>query len=437
MDGSFTLVDDATGSGEPLPVKDGVLLATDIAGAFRGLGHPRPVVYDPGFAGTAAFRSAITVVDGDAGLLYHRGRAITDLARDSDFLTLAYLLLHGEPPDAPARDQWTAALSVAAGEAMPVLATLDGVPGGGHPMHQLMAAVATLAGAGFEPSTRAMDDDAVLAACTALVAQVPVAAAVVYQRSAGRQRVDWDPDSDLMANVTRMLVGSGGLPLNLARDVLDTLFLLHADHEQNCGTSVVRSIASAGAGPYTAVVGAIGALHGPRHGGAAEAVLRMLRDIGDPSRVESYLAGVKRRERRLAGFGSRAYRTYDSRVALERELADCVFAFTRPPAEFAVARELERQAVGDEFFASRRLFPNVDLYSGLIYQALGLPPEMLPVVFAAARTSGWVAHWYEACHDDEARLVRPAQVHIGPRPGITRHGTARNEHEDDGGDDAR
>lgn len=414
------LVDDATGRRAPLPVTDGVLAAADLASAFRELGRPAPVTYDPGFAATAAWRSAITLVDGDAGLLTHRGVPVPELVRASDFPSIAHLLLHGGPPD----DTWHAHLREAARAAVATLTGSLATPTAGHPMHQVMAAVATLAAAGFEPDVRDMTEDALLRACASLVAQVPVAVALVHQRWAGYVGEQWRPDAGLMANLARTLVDREAteLPSAEVEAVLDTLFVLHADHEQNCGTSVVRAIASAGAGPYTAVTSAIGALHGPRHGGAAEAVLWMLRDIGEPGNVSYYLDSVRRKERRLVGFGSRAYRTYDSRVALERALADRVFAQVPEPAEFAVARELERQAVGDPFFASRKLFPNVDLYSGLLYQALGFAPPMLPALFAAARTAGWVAHWYEAFRDPETRLVRPRQVYVGTLPRTAREG---------------
>ena len=408
MSDTLTVVDERTGETHALPIEDGTIRAT----ALKPLGL---MSYDPAFLNTASVRSAITEIDGDAGILRYRGYPIDQLATESSYLETAYLLVHGELPTKAELAAWSHEITVHTFLHENVKRLMEGFRYDAHPMGMLVSMLGALST--FYPEASEVDDPEVrLLQVVRLIAKVPTIAAWSYRHSRGLPYVY--PDNELgfttnfLSMMFRMAEPRYGAEPALER-ALEVLFILHADHEQNCSANAMRSIGSSKVDPYSAMAGAAAALFGPLHGGANEAVLRMLTEIGDVGRVPGFIGRVKAGEGRLRGFGHRIYKSYDPRATIIKETADSVFEVTGRNPLLDIALELEKIALDDEYFVSRRLYPNVDFYSGLIYQALGLPTAMFPVMFAIPRTAGWLAQWLEGIQDPEQKIARPRQVYTG------------------------
>ena len=373
------------------------------------------LAHDPGFTNTSSCRSSITFIDGDAGVLRYRGYSIEDLAEKSSYLEVAYLLINGELPSESELADWIYEITHHTIINEKIKRFLDGFHYNAHPMGILVSAVAALST--FYPRSREVHDEVVRGrSIMRLIAKMPTLAAFAYRYSTGRPYAYPDNDLSYPGNFLNMMFKATELryrPDPVLERALDVLFILHADHEQNCSTSAMRNVGSSDADPYVSVSAAVAALYGPLHGGANEAVLRMLTEIGDVASVPEYVRRVKAREFRLMGFGHRVYKSYDPRARILRGLAEQVFEVCGRNPLIDVATELERIALEDEFFVDRGLYPNVDFYSGIIYQAMGFPSSMFPVLFAIPRTSGWLAHWEEMRRDPELRIARPRQVYSG------------------------
>ena len=373
------------------------------------------LAHDPGFTNTSSCRSSITFIDGDAGVLRYRGYSIEDLAEKSTYLEVAYLLINGELPSESELADWIYEITHHTIINEKIKRFLDGFHYNAHPMGILVSAVAALST--FYPRSREVHDEVVRGrSIMRLIAKMPTLAAFAYRYSTGRPYAYPDNDLSYPGNFLNMMFKATELryrPDPVLERALDVLFILHADHEQNCSTSAMRNVGSSDADPYVSVSAAVAALYGPLHGGANEAVLRMLTEIGDVASVPEYVRRVKAREFRLMGFGHRVYKSYDPRARILRDLAEQVFEVCGRNPLIDVATELERIALEDEFFVDRGLYPNVDFYSGIIYQAMGFPSSMFPVLFAIPRTSGWLAHWEEMRRDPELRIARPRQVYSG------------------------
>jgi citrate synthase len=408
MSDTLTVVDERTGETLAVPIEDGTIRAT----ALKPLGLAS---YDPAFLNTASVRSAITEIDGDAGILRYRGYPIEQLATESSYLETAYLLVHGELPTKAELAGWSHEITVHTFLHENVKRLMEGFRYDAHPMGMLVSMLGALST--FYPEASEVDDPEVrLLQVVRLIAKVPTIAAWSYRHSRGLPYVY--PDNELgfttnfLSMMFRMAEPRYGAEPALER-ALEVLFILHADHEQNCSANAMRSIGSSKVDPYSAMAGAAAALYGPLHGGANEAVLRMLSEIGDVERVPEFIGRVKAGEGRLMGFGHRIYKSYDPRATIIKETADSVFEVTGRNPLLDIALELEKIALEDEYFVSRKLYPNVDFYSGLIYQALGLPTAMFPVMFAIPRTAGWLAQWLEGIQDPEQKIARPRQIYTG------------------------
>jgi citrate synthase len=415
MTETLSVVDNRTGLSYDIPIHQGTIRATDlqrirVAGADTGL-----MTYDPAFMNTASCRSAITFIDGDRGILEYRGYPIEELAEQATFLEVAYLLIYGELPTAAALEQWTWQITHHTWVHENVKKFMDGFHHDAHTMSMLISAVAALST--FYPDAKVNHDPGhVDLQSYRLIAKMPTLAAFAFRHRLGQPYVYPDNDLSYTGNFLSMLFRTTELrykPEPALERALEVLFILHADHEQNCSTNAMRAVSSSGVDPYSATAAAAAALYGPLHGGANEAVLRMLRTVGSTARVPAFLKEVKAGQVRLSGFGHRVYKNYDPRARIIKRMADEVFAVTRPSPLLAVARELERVALQEEYFVSRKLYPNVDFYSGLIYEAMGLPVEMFPVLFAIPRTAGWLAQWREAIADPEQKIARPRQIYTG------------------------
>jgi citrate synthase len=373
-------------------------------------------MYDPAYLSTAACKSSITYLDGDAGILRYRGYPIEQLAEHSTYLEVAYLLLNGELPNQVELEDWRHQIThhTFIHENMRKR-FMEGFHYDAHPMGMLVSAVAALST--FYEEAKDIQDPAIRhKQIVRLIAKMPTLAACAYRFSQGMPFVYPDNRLDLASNFLRMMFDPvEHIPWSdpaLAR-ALDVLFILHADHEQNCGTTAMRVVGSAHADPYSATAAAAAALYGPRHGGANEAVIKMLTEIGHIDNVTAFVADVKQGKGKLQGFGHRVYKNYDPRARIIKKTADEVFAITGKNPLLDIALKLEEVALADEYFTSRKLYPNVDFYSGLIYQAMGFPTEMFTVLFAIPRTSGWLSHWVELVDQDQ-KIVRPRQVYTGP-----------------------
>ncbi|MFT4296218.1 MAG: citrate synthase [Micropruina sp.] len=396
-----------------LPISEGTIRATGLSAVPTDRG---PLTsYDPGFVNTAACRSAITYIDGEAGILEHRGYPIEELAEHSTFLEVAHLLIKGELPTGPELEEWNYQANRHRLVHENVYEIIQAFRYDAHPMAKLMASVASLMT--FYPSSRRISDPATRELnAFRLLGKMPTLAAAAFRHSIGRHFVYPSDELGYVENFLAMLFQSQQrvwrADPRLVR-ALEVLFILHADHEQNCSTTAVRTVASSGNDLYTSCGAGIGALFGPLHGGANEAVLKMLREIGSLDRVPEFIEGVKNGKGRLMGFGHRVYKNYDPRAKVLKKAADDVFEVrgTNPLLDIAV--ELEKIALNDEYFVSRKLYPNVDFYSGLIYEALSFPSEMFTVLFAVPRTAGWIAHWQEQLTDPDQRIIRPKQIYTG------------------------
>jgi citrate synthase len=413
---SLTIRDNRTGASYELPITDGAIRAIDLRTLRSGPDDFGLLAYDPAFTNTASTRSAITFIDGDRGALWYRGYPIEQLAEQATFLEVAYLLIYGELPTARALEEWRWQITHHTWVHENVKKFMDGFHHDAHTMSMLVSAVAALST--FYPDARdAHDPGHRDLQIYRLLAKMPTLAAYAFRHRLGQPYVYPDNDLTYTGNLLGMLFKATEpkyKPEPALERALEVLFILHADHEQNCSTNAMRSVASSGVDPYSATAAACAALYGPLHGGANEAVLRMLRQVGSTSRVPELIRRVKAGEAKLMGFGHRVYKNYDPRARIIKRMADEVFAVTRPSPLLPVALELERVALQDDYFVSRKLYPNVDFYSGLIYEALGLPVEMFPVMFAIARTAGWLAQWKEMLADSEQKIARPRQLYVGP-----------------------
>jgi citrate synthase len=416
MPDSLTLTDNRTGRTLELPIKDGTVRAADLRKVRTGPEDFGLVSYDPALVNTAACRSRITYIDGDKGVLRYRGYPIEQLAEKSSYLETAYLLLQGELPTATQLNDWTRVVHDNRVPPARIAGLFDAMAEDPHPMGALIASFAALGT--FYPDAQNVHDKAVRARQIArIVSQTPAIAAYAARRRKGEPIVPPAEGLSFAGNFLHMLKAAPGQPFTpdtVLERALDVLFILHADHEQNCSTFAMRSVGSSFADPFSSVAAAAAALYGPLHGGANEAVLRMLHTIGSLSNVPSFIRSVKAGEGRLMGFGHRVYKSYDPRARIVKQVADEVFEVTGKNPLLEIAQELERIALQDEYFVTRKLYPNVDFYSGLIYDAMGIPVDMFTVLFAIPRTSGWLAQWEEMLLDPETKITRPRQVYDGP-----------------------
>ncbi|HKY13936.1 MAG TPA: citrate synthase [Microthrixaceae bacterium] len=410
MADTITITDNRTGESVEIPINNGGVDAKTWSKLLPGIWF-----FDPSFGSTAAAESSITELDGDAGILRYRGYPIEQLAEHSSYLEVSYLLIHGELPTPAQFEQWRYEITHHTFIHENVRKRfMEGFHYDAHPMGMLVSAVAALST--FYPEAKDIGDrDNVLRQAVRLVAKMPTLAACAYRFSAGMPFVYPDNSLDFAANFLSMMwkIAEPRYDANpaLAR-ALDVLFILHADHEQNCSTTAMRTVGSSHADPYSATAAATAALYGPRHGGANEAVIRMLGQIGSMENVPAFIDAVKRGEGRLQGFGHRVYKNYDPRARIIKQTADEVFAVTGKSPLLDIALKLEEVALSDEYFTGRKLYPNVDFYSGLIYQAMGFPLDMFTVLFAIPRTTGWLAHYMELL-DQDSRISRPRQLYTG------------------------
>jgi len=372
--------------------------------------------YDPAFMNTASCQSKITFVDGEKGILRYRGYPIEELADKSTYLETAYLILYGELPTEAALKQWAHNITFHTILHENIKKFIDGFHYDAHPMGMLVSTVAALST--FYPEARSIfDPESQRKQTYRLIGKMPTLAAFAYRHSRGMPYAYPDNDLSYTGNFLNMLFKMTEVkykPDPILEHALDVLFILHADHEQNCGTNAMRSVGSSHVDRYSAVAAAAAALYGPLHGGANEEVLRMLREIGSKNKVPEFIKKVKAGEGLLMGFGHRVYKNYDPRAKIIKQVADRVFEVTGGNPLLDIALELERIALEDDYFIKRKLYPNVDFYSGIIYEAMGFPVEMFPVLFAIPRTSGWIAQWQEMLSDPEQKIARPRQIYLGP-----------------------
>ncbi|WP_320669135.1 citrate synthase [Patulibacter defluvii] len=415
---SLTVVDNRTGKSYEVPITDGTVRAMDLRQIKVDDEDFGLMTYDPAYTNTASCRSAITFIDGDRGILEYRGYPIEQLAEQATFLEVAYLLIFGELPTKQQLDEWTHAITTHTFVHENVKSFVEGFRYDAHPMGMLQASVAALST--FYPEAKEIHDEQVrYEQIVRLIAKVPTLAAFAFRHAKGMPYVYPDNDLNYAENFLGMLFKIAELKYQADPRIakaLDVLLILHADHEQNCSTSAVRSVGSSQVDPYSAVAAGVGALYGPLHGGANQSVLEMLKRIGSVENVSGFIEGVKAGNERLMGFGHRVYKNFDPRAKIIKKAVDDVFEATGTTNPLlAVAQELERIALEDDYFVKRKLYPNVDFYSGLIYEALGLPVEMFTVLFAIGRTPGWVAQWLEMVQDKEQKIARPRQIYTGDR----------------------
>ncbi len=413
---TLSVTDSRTGESYEVEIADGTIRTMDLRQIKVSDDDFGLMGYDPAFTNTASCRSAITYIDGDAGVLQHRGIPIEDLCERSTYLEVAYLLIFGELPTKPQLERWTYDITHHTFAHEDIKKFNEGFRHDAHPMGMLLANVGALST--FYPDAKQIDDpEERYMAAIRLIAKIPTLAAFAYRHSMGLPYVYPDNELSYSENFLSMLFKMENTykPDDRLARALDVLFILHADHEQNCSTNAVRAVGSSGVDPYSAVAAGVAALYGPLHGGANEAVLRMLRKIEITDNIPDFLEGVQKREERLMGFGHRVYKNYDPRARIIKKNVDEVLEATEANPLLDIATELEKRALDDEYFTSRKLYPNVDFYSGLIYEALGIPTEMFTVIFAIPRTSGWIAQWMEQNEDPELKIARPRQIYTGRR----------------------
>ncbi len=414
---TLTVSDNRTGRSYEVPIEDGTVRAMDFRQIKASEDDFGLMVYDPAFTNTASCRSAITYIDGDRGVLEYRGYPIEELAERSTILETAYLLIYGELPTAAELPEWTHDITYHTYIHENVKKFMEGFQYDAHPMGMLVGTVAALST--FYPDARDMDDPRSREIQThRLIAKMPTIAAFTYRHSRGMPYVYPDNDLSYAGNFLSMLWKMSEpqyKPNPVLERAMEVLFILHADHEQNCSTNAMRSVASSRPDPFSATAAAAAALYGPLHGGANEAVIRMLEEIGDRKRVPEFVESVKAGHGRLMGFGHRVYKSYDPRATIIKRTAEEVFEVTGRNPLLDIALELERIALEDDYFHERKLYPNVDFYSGIIYQAMGFPVDMFPVLFAIPRTAGWLAQWREMILDPEQKIARPRQIFVGPK----------------------
>jgi citrate synthase len=414
---TLTVTDNRTGATYELPIDDGTVRAMDLRQIKVDDGDFGLMAYDPAYTNTASCRSAITYIDGDAGILQHRGYPIEQLCEQSSYLEVAYLIINGALPTQRQLEDWVQEITIHTFVHENVKDFMQGFRYDANPMGMLVASVGALST--FYPDANQIHDEQVRRIqIIRLLAKMPTLAAFAFRHNMGQPYVYPDNDLDYAGNFLSMMYKMTELkyePDPRLERALDVLFILHADHEQNASTSAVRSVGSTQVDPYTAVAAGVAALYGPLHGGANEASLRMLKRIGSVENIPAFLEGVKAGDERLMGFGHRVYKNYDPRARIIRKHLDDVFEVRGKSPLLEVATELEKRALDDDYFTSRKLYPNVDFYSGLIYEALGLPVAMFPVMFAIGRTSGWIGQWLEMVQDPEQKIARPRQIYTGER----------------------
>jgi citrate synthase len=414
---TLSVTDNRTGKSYEIEITDGTVRAMDFRQMKVSEDDFGLMTYDPAFTNTASTRSSITFIDGDKGVLEYRGYPIEQLAEQSCYLEVAYLLVHGELPTQAQLDEWIHDITIHTFVHENVKKFIEGFRYDAHPMGMLVGSVGALST--FYPDANEIKDpDNRMIQTIRLIAKMPTLAAFAYRHSQGQPYVYPDNDLTYAGNFLGMMRKMTELkfePDPRIEKALDILFILHADHEQNASTSAVRNIGSTQVDPYSAVAGGVAALYGPLHGGANEAVLRMLKRIESKDNIPDFIQGVKDGNERLMGFGHRVYKNYDPRAKIIKQQADEVFAVTGKNPLLDIATELEKIALEDDYFVGRKLYPNVDFYSGLIYEALGLPVAMFPVLFAIGRTSGWIAQWLELVEDKEQKIARPRQIYTGER----------------------
>jgi citrate synthase len=415
MADTLTITDNRTGKQYEIPVQEGTIRAMDLRQIKVAPDDFGMMTYDPACMNTASCHSRITYIDGDKGILLYRGYPIEQLAERSDFLETAFLILFGELPTEPQHQQWTLDITQHTMLHTNISKLMEGFQYDAHPMGMFISTVGALS-TFYLDAKNIFSSESRRLQTIRLIAKVPTIAAYAYRHSIGRPYNQPDNDLSYSGNFINMLFRmTGKYTVNpVLERALDVLFILHADHEQNCSTSTMRNIGSSQADPYSCLAGAAAALYGPLHGGANEAVLRMLAEIGSLKNVPAFIKRVKGGDGRLMGFGHRVYKSYDPRAAIIKRIADLVFEVTGKNPLLEIALELERIALEDDYFVTRRLYPNVDFYSGLIYQAMGFPVEMFPVLFAIPRTAGWIAQWEEMLLDPDQKIARPRQIYIGP-----------------------
>jgi citrate synthase len=414
-DGTLHVTDGRTGRSYDIPIDRGAIRATDLRQIKTSDDDYGLLSYDPAFLNTASCRSAITFIDGEQGILRYRGYPIEELAEHCSFVQVAYLLLNGELPNAEQEQDWVEQITHHTFVHENVKKFIDGFHHDAHPMGILVSTVGALST--FYPDAKAIFDAGKRGKqVERLIAKMPTLAAFAYRHAVGMPYAYPDNKLSYSGNFLSMMWKTTELsyrPDPVLEHALDVLFVLHADHEQNCSANTMRAVGSAHSDPYSAAAAAAAALYGPLHGGANEQVLKMLAEIGDVANVPEYVARVKRGELRLMGFGHRVYKNFDPRAAIIKQIADEVFKVTGRNPALDIALELERIALGDEYFVDHKLYPNVDFYSGIIYQAMGFPDEIFPVLFAIGRTPGWLAQWVEGILDNEQKISRPRQLYDG------------------------
>ena len=414
---TLTVIDNRTGKKYDIPIQDGAINATDLRQIRASEEDSGLVSYDPGFMNTAACQSKITFIDGDQGILRYRGYPIEQLAEKSTYLETAYLILYGELPTQSRLEDWSYHVTHHSILHENIKKFIDGFHHDGHPMGMLVSTVAALS-TFYLDAKSIFDSESRQKQTYRLIAKMPTIAGFAYRHSIGMPYAYPDNDLSYTGNFLNMLFKMTELKYNphpVLEKALDVLFILHADHEQNISTNVMRGVGSAHSDPYCAVAAAAAALYGPLHGGANEQVLKMLNEIGSKDKVPAFIQRVKAGEGRLMGFGHRVYKNYDPRAKIIKKVAYDVFELKGRNPLLDIALELERIALEDDYFIKRKLYPNVDFYSGLIYQSMGLPIDMFPVLFAIARTTGWIAHWEEMLLDPEQKMkiARPRQIYKG------------------------
>jgi citrate synthase len=412
---SLTITDNRTGKSYALPIEDGTVRAMDLRQIKRDAEDFGLMTYDPALMNTAATKSAITFIDGDKGILEYRGYPVEQLADKCTFLEVAYLILFGDLPNEQQLRAWTYDITHHTFVHENIKTLMQAFRYNAHPMGMFISTVAALST--FYPDANNVGDaENRLAQIKRLIAKVPTIAAYTYRHNRGLRYIYPVNDLSYTGNFLHMMfkmTDAKYTPNPTLEHALDILFILHADHEQNCSANAMRAIRSSCVDPYSAMAGAAAALYGPLHGGANEEVLKMLSRIDNPRNIPDFIKGVKNGEGKLMGFGHRVYKNYDPRARIIKRVADEVFEVTGRNRLLDIALELERIALEDEYFISRKLYPNVDFYSGIIYQAMGLPEAMFPVMFAIPRTVGWLAQWQEMINDPEQKIARPRQIYIG------------------------
>ena len=412
---TLTVTDNRTGKVYEIPIVDSAIPATALRQIKISDDDFGLLSYDPAFMNTANCRSAITFIDGERGILRYRGYPIQELAEHATFLEVAYLLLQGELPTTAQLDAWVEEVTSHTFLHENIKKVIDGFHHDAHPMGILIGTIGALS-TFYPDAKRIFNADARRKQIVRLIAKIPTLAAFAQRHAVGQPYVYPDNTLSYAGNFLSMMWKISEpryQPDPVLEHALDVLFILHADHEQNCSATAMRTVGSSHADPYSAAAGAAAALYGPLHGGANEQVLRMLNEIGSVDRVPEYVRRVKTGETRLMGFGHRVYKNYDPRARIIKQVTDEVFKVTGRNPLLEIALELERVALQDDYFITHRLYPNVDFYSGIIYQAMGFPVEMFPVLFAIGRMPGWLAQWQEGLLDQEQKITRPRQIYVG------------------------